>query len=69
VSFTPATNFIGIATVGYSITDGGGGTNFALITINVTTFRRSRSMTTLRPQDVPVTIAALVMTPIRTAMR
>src|SRR5581483_8236040 len=36
VLFTPATNFLGSATVGYTITDGSGGTNSALITINVT---------------------------------
>ena len=36
VVFTPATNFLGTATIGYTITDGNGGTNSALITINVT---------------------------------
>jgi uncharacterized repeat protein (TIGR01451 family) len=36
VLFTPATNFLGAATVGYTITDGFGGTNFALITVTVT---------------------------------
>ena len=36
VVFTPATNFLGTAFVGYSITDGNGGTNSALITISVT---------------------------------
>ena len=36
VVFTPATNFLGTATIGYRITDGFGGTNSALITINVT---------------------------------
>jgi large repetitive protein len=36
VIFTPATNFIGSATCGYGITDGFGGTNFAVITITVT---------------------------------
>jgi VCBS repeat-containing protein len=36
VYFTPATNFIGVATIGYSISDGQGGTASALITVNVT---------------------------------
>ncbi len=34
--FTPATNFIGTATVGYVITDSFGGSNFAVVTITVT---------------------------------
>jgi len=60
VVFTPATNFIGTATVGYSITDGDGGTNFALITISVT----NRPPTAINdsastPKNVPVTIPAL----------
>jgi uncharacterized repeat protein (TIGR01451 family) len=36
VQFTPATNFVGTATIGYVITDGVGGTNSSLITISVT---------------------------------
>jgi uncharacterized repeat protein (TIGR01451 family) len=36
VSFTPTLNFIGIATIGYTITDGIGGTNQSLITVTVT---------------------------------
>jgi uncharacterized repeat protein (TIGR01451 family) len=36
VVFAPATNFVGIAYVGYTITDGFGGTNSALVTISVT---------------------------------
>jgi uncharacterized repeat protein (TIGR01451 family) len=36
IVFTPATNFMGTAIIGYTITDGFGGTNTALITINVT---------------------------------
>jgi uncharacterized repeat protein (TIGR01451 family) len=36
VVFTPATNFIGTATVGYTISDGNGGTDGALITISIT---------------------------------
>ena len=35
IVFTPTTGFSGIATVGYTITDGFGGTNSALITITV----------------------------------
>src|SRR5581483_3689469 len=60
VLFTPATNFLGSATVGYTITDGFGGTNSALITINVT----NRSPVAVNDssstaKNVPVTIAAL----------
>ena len=36
VIFTPANNFSGTAFIGYTITDGFGGTNSALITVNVT---------------------------------
>ena len=36
VVFVPATNFIGVATIGYIITDNVGGTNSSLITITVT---------------------------------
>src|SRR5438132_143792 len=35
VLFTPATNFNGTATIGYSISDGNGGTASALITVTV----------------------------------
>jgi uncharacterized repeat protein (TIGR01451 family) len=36
VLFVPATNFVGTATIGYTITDGVGGTNSSLITVTVT---------------------------------
>jgi uncharacterized repeat protein (TIGR01451 family) len=36
VIFIPATNFIGVATIGYTITDNVGGTNTGLITVTVT---------------------------------
>ncbi|HEY3760509.1 MAG TPA: tandem-95 repeat protein [Verrucomicrobiae bacterium] len=36
VLFTPTTNFLGTATIGYTITDGIGGTNSSLITVTVT---------------------------------
>ena len=36
VIFTPTPNFLGVATIGYTITDGIGGTNSALITVTVT---------------------------------
>src|SRR6185436_14027970 len=36
IVFTPATNFVGTATIGYSISDGNGGTASALITVSVT---------------------------------
>src|SRR5581483_8299479 len=60
VLFTPATNFLGSATVGYTITDGSGGTNSALITINVTNrppVAVNDSGST--PKNVSVSIAAL----------
>src|SRR6185295_12958172 len=60
VLFTPATNFTGIATVGYTIMDGNGGTNSALITISVTNrppVAVNDSAST--PKNVPVTIPAL----------
>jgi uncharacterized repeat protein (TIGR01451 family) len=36
VVFTPSSNFVGTATIGYTITDGIGGTNNSLITVTVT---------------------------------
>jgi Lamin Tail Domain/Bacterial Ig domain/Immunoglobulin domain len=36
VLFTPASNFVGTATVGYAVSDGFGGTNRSLVTITVT---------------------------------
>jgi len=61
VLFTPATNFTGAATVGYTITDGFGGTNVALITISVTNrppLAVNDSAST--PKNVAVTLPALV---------
>src|SRR5262249_12723845 len=60
VLFTPATNFTGIATMGYTITDGDGGTNVALITINVTNrppIAVNDAIST--PFNTPVTIPVL----------
>ena len=37
IVFVPATNFLGTAIIGYTITDGIGGTNTALVTVTVTT--------------------------------
>jgi uncharacterized repeat protein (TIGR01451 family) len=34
--FTPSVNFVGAATIGYTITDNIGGTNFSLVTVTVT---------------------------------
>ncbi len=36
VVFTPATNFVGTATIGYTISDGFGGTSTALVSVSVT---------------------------------
>jgi len=60
VVFTPATNFIGTATIGYSIADGAGGTSSALITISITNrppLAVNDSGST--PKNVAMTIAAL----------
>jgi uncharacterized repeat protein (TIGR01451 family) len=60
VVFTPATNFTGTATIGYTISDGFGGTNSALVTISVTNrppVANSQSVTT--PQN---TAKAILLT-------
>ena len=36
IIFTPTNDFTGTATIGYTITDGIGGTNSSVITVNVT---------------------------------
>ena len=61
VVFTPATNFVGTAFVGYVITDGNGGTNAALVTISVTN-RPPVAVDDLAsaPENVAVTIPVLV---------
>ncbi len=61
VNFTPSTNFLGTATIGYGVTDNFGGTNFALITVTVTNrlpvaVNDARSTT----ENVAVTIPVLV---------
>src|SRR6185503_11184757 len=63
VVFTPATNFLGTATIGYSISDGNGGTASALITVTVTGANDppiARDDFTNTVEDVSVTIQALV---------
>src|SRR5206468_3351639 len=63
VVFTPGANFNGSATIGYSITDGHGGTASALITVTVSgANRRSADLNdfTNTVEDVVVTIQALV---------
>src|SRR5207253_5008375 len=62
VIFTPATNFFGTATIGYSISDGNGGSANALITVTVSAVNDppvavNDSTNTL--EDVAVTIKAL----------
>ncbi|MSU57437.1 MAG: tandem-95 repeat protein [Pedosphaera sp.] len=59
VVFTPATNFSGTATVGYTISDGNGGTASALITVtvnNATPVANGDTFTTL--EDTTLTIPA-----------
>src|SRR5437762_1500101 len=63
VVFTPATNFVGSATIGYSITDGHGGTASALITVTVSGANDPPVAVndfTNTVEDVVVTIQALV---------
>src|SRR6266498_3026226 len=63
VLFTPATNFVGTATIGYSISDGQGGTASALITVTVTSGVNDPPMAvndfTNTVEDVSVTIQPL----------
>src|SRR6185436_7892714 len=63
VLFTPAASFVGTATIGYSISDGNGGSASALITVTVSTANDppiARNDFTNTVQDVSVTIPALV---------
>src|SRR5437762_3598918 len=63
VVFTPAANFNGTATIGYSISDGNGGTASALITVTVTPANDPPVAVndfTNTVEDVAVTIKALV---------
>src|SRR5205807_2466545 len=57
--FTPATNFNGTATIGYTISDGNGGTNSALITVTVSAVNDAPVAVddnASNAEDVPVTI-------------
>jgi RNase H-fold protein (predicted Holliday junction resolvase) len=61
--FTPASNYVGVATIGYAISDGNGGTASALVTVNVTlgtnTPPVAQNDTATTPEDIAVTIAPL----------
>lgn len=60
VLFTPATSFIGTATIGYTITDNIGGTNSSLITVTVTNrppLANPDNVTA--PENVSVTLSPL----------
>src|SRR5438445_632995 len=62
VVFTPATNFNGSATIGYTISDGNGGTNSALITVTVSAVNDAPVAVddnASTAEDVPVTISPL----------
>src|SRR5438128_4188769 len=62
VVFTPATNFNGTATIGYTISDGNGGTNSALITVTVSAVNDApvaADDAANTAEDVPVTISPL----------
>src|SRR5205809_3134564 len=63
VLFTPATNFVGMATIGYSISDGQGGTASALITVTMSAAQDppvAVNDSTNTVEDVSVTIQPLV---------
>src|SRR4029079_18918800 len=63
VVFTPATNFVGTATIGYSISDGNGGSASALITVTVSAVNDPPIAVndfTNTVEDIAVTIQALV---------
>src|SRR5207247_316691 len=63
VLFTPATNFVGVATIGYSISDGQGGTASALITVTMSAAQDppvAVNDSTNTVEDVSVTIRPLV---------
>ncbi|MCX6895618.1 MAG: Ig-like domain-containing protein, partial [Verrucomicrobia bacterium] len=57
--FTPATNFIGTATIGYTISDGNGGTSNAVITVTVRGLPVANNDSASTPKNVAVTIAPL----------
>src|SRR5205809_1914164 len=62
VLFTPATNFNGTATIGYTISDGNGGTTSALITVTVSPANDppvALDDAASTGEDVPVTISPL----------
>src|SRR5205814_8181155 len=62
VRFTPAANFNGTATIGYSISDGNGGTASALITVTVSPANDAPVAlddAASTAEDVPVTISPL----------
>ena len=59
VIFIPTTNFTGVATIGYTITDNIGGTNSSLITITVTNLvpvANPQSVTTTENTATPITL-------------
>ncbi|HEY1663003.1 MAG TPA: tandem-95 repeat protein [Verrucomicrobiae bacterium] len=58
VSFIPTSNFIGTATIGYTITDGIGGTNSSLITVTVTNRPPTANpQSVMTPANTPVIIS------------
>jgi large repetitive protein len=59
VVFTPSSNFVGMATIGYTITDGIGGTNSSVITVTVTNLpptANAQSLATTENVALPVTL-------------
>ena len=59
VTFIPTLNFVGLATIGYTITDGLGGTNSSVITLTVTNqspIAFSQNLSTTENTALPITL-------------
>jgi large repetitive protein len=70
VSFTPATDFFGPATITYTITDGNGGTSTATVTVNVRNVNElpvdgDEALTTIGGVITPITVLANATDPDR----
>jgi uncharacterized repeat protein (TIGR01451 family) len=59
IIFTPTSNFVGTATIGYTITDGIGGTNASIITVTVSNLpptANAQSVSTPQNTALPITL-------------
>ncbi len=62
ITFTPAPNFNGVAVINYTISDGMGGTDTAIVTVDVNPVNDppvAVNDTATTPEDTPVTVAVL----------